>query len=128
MYDLVHDGGNALAFKWTLAGNHLVEHHAHAEQIAATIEQFAQYLLGRHVVRRPDNLAGNGHRLAGARDSKIGNLHHAVSGQHDVSRFDIAMDDAFRVRKIQPPTDLPNDLDRLPRRDRPLAAQKSFER
>ena len=50
-----------------------------------------------------------------------------MRGQHDVSRFDIAMDDALRMRKIQTRADLPHNVDRLRGRNRPLSTEKGFE-
>src|SRR5581483_4570070 len=69
----------------------------------------------------------NGHSFAGARDAKVGDLRQTVAGEHNVSRFDIAMDDAPRVCEIQAGTNLPNDVDGLLGCDCALLTNQSFQ-
>src|SRR4029077_7636585 len=61
-------------------------------------------LLGRHVVRGAEGLAGGGevHAAAGdLGDSEIGDLRPQAVEEVDVGGFDVAMDDASRMREVE---------------------------
>ncbi len=96
------------------AGGHLVEHHADREDIRAVIDRLALELLGRHVGQRADDHAdagrGRRHRLGciavGFRaveldKPEVENTHAAVVADHHVPRLEVAVDDAFGVRRLE---------------------------
>ena len=101
--------------------------------------RLSQRLLGAHVVRRPDLLAGPcQRRTTGAllplrdsadhpRDPEV--RHHGVSGlQQDVLRLDVAMDHTPLVRVVQRVGHLPRDMQCVLERQLPVAQQTSAQR
>ena len=94
--------GGAVAVKRRMPGNHGVENHAQGKQVGASIDAFAGELLGSHVGRRAENVAGQSElREIQLGDAEVGNLGVAILGDEYVGGLDIAMDDALRVRIIQ---------------------------
>ncbi len=104
---------------WNACG-HLVENRAKGEQVRACIQVFAARLFGRHVGDRADGRTrtrqlflrqtGCGHSRGTAfgdlsrrflRQSEIENLGLPALSDKDVSWLDIAMDDAFRMSRIE---------------------------
>ena len=101
------------------AGGHFVEHDAEGKKIGATVEFFAPQLFWRHVSHGANGRAragqfqdarvGESLRISaggpgGARNfcqPEIENLGVAAIGDEDIRRLDIAVDDAFAVRRIQ---------------------------
>ena len=81
-----------------LAGEHLVEHHADAEDVGAMVERLAPGLLGRHVIE----LALDDARLGligpqrGLGDAEVDDLALALEREEHVLRRDIAMHDVQR--------------------------------
>jgi len=63
--------------------------------------------------RRPRRISGRRHLL---RQSEIEDLDPTVPGDEEVRRFQIAMDDAFPVRRREPGGDLYREVERLLRR------------
>jgi hypothetical protein len=97
-----------------LAGGHLVEHGAEAEQVAARVELLAAGLLGRHVGHGAHGDAGRGQGLGAsyrlrhgeARGLHLGqpevqHLGLAAGGDEDIGGLDVAMDDAAPVRGVE---------------------------
>ncbi len=105
------DGG--LAAKRPGAGEHLVKQHAGRKDIGARIDAIAARLFRRRVSRRAVGHADLGQlslmNAAGLRfrfveqfgQAKIQDLCLATFGDHHVAGFDIAMNDAARVRRGQ---------------------------
>ena len=98
------------------AGDHLVQHGAEAEDVASCIYLPAGGLLGRHVRGGSGNRAWRAKRqircvsqfrFVGSvipnqlGQAEVEHLHRAVRADHDVGRFQIAMDDAARVSRRQ---------------------------
>ena len=81
------------------AHQHLGQHDADREQIAAPVEHAAGHLLGRHVAVLALERAGLGLRLAllRVRDAEVAQLHVAALGNEDVRRRDVAVDDLHRA-------------------------------
>ena len=93
------------------AGEHLVEHDGEAVEIASLVAFLAAQLLGRHVGERADNAAAAGEPLAAADagDAEVHDLEHAVFRDHQVRRFDVAVDHAHAMGVSQPVGGLGND-------------------
>ncbi len=112
------------------AAEHLVERRAERVDVDAVVKRaIAARLLGRHVVRCPDDQAGRGQgrasRLAGQTEVDDVRLPAALARplDEDVGRFEIAVDQAVRVRGIDGVGDALEDLHELagwqPAGDRP---------
>ena len=102
-----------LGFEWRCAGQQLVHQHAQRVDIAPAIElQPAHLSLFRaHVFDRPDYEACCGERCAARRlfsrnsaqlrQAKVEELDSAPVRDHDVSWFEVAVDDALLMCGIQ---------------------------
>ena len=130
-----------------LAGGHLVEHDAQAEQVGAVVHGGPLGLLRAHVRRRADGRPLPRHRVeprpvrarvAGAVGVGLGgrpgqpeveDLHPPlVPFEPDVGRLDVAVDEAARVRRRQPLGHLPADPQHLRRRRPRAGPQRRPER
>ena len=112
------------AFERQTTGRHLIEHHAEGPDIGAMVGLVAQRLLGRHVGRGADGcaLAGQLRRRRG--QLRQAEIHHdgaALGGDHDVGRFDVAMDGAVVVGFLEPLGHLNPEIDQPVDVERPLA-------
>jgi hypothetical protein len=116
------------------ATEHLVQHHAEAEDVAAVIGIQSAHLLRRRVADRAHDDAGTRQRdrhcrvgmsrcLRHLRQTEIEDLRAAIPGQQDVLRLQIAVHDAGRVRRGQAAGDLGGDVEHLPQAE-PGAAQR----
>ena len=112
-----------------LAGEHLVEDDSERVEVGALVDRLAAGLLGRQVLRRPDDRARLGH-LGGprARDPEIGHLDVPVGADDHVVRLDVAVDDLVSVRLGERAQDLAGELDRRQRRRRALADEQLLQR
>ena len=94
------------------AAHHLSQDHAEGELVGARVEGLALHLLRRHVTRRPEHHSRLG-ELQGGVDGRVvprrglreplghaevHHLHVPLRGQHDVGGFEIAMEEAARMR------------------------------
>ena len=118
--DRVHQVNVGLAFERQLAGRHLVEHDAERIDVAAMVGALALRLFGRHVIWRTKRRADAGQLVRFALDgalfigkqlgqSEIENLGLAARCDDDVRGFDVAVDDAFGVRRGERVGDLQAD-------------------
>ncbi len=101
---LHHDGRGRISLEGYAAANHLVQHDAQRVQIAARIHRLTRGLLRRHVGRRPHHAAGGAELSRIAEhlgDAEIGQDRLALGREHDVGRFDIAMNGITFVRVVQ---------------------------
>ena len=96
-----HDGGGVVAGEGFAAGQQGVGDHPQGVEVAGAVERQPLDLLGRHVHRRADHLAGAGEVGGGAvvhpRDAEIEHL-GAVLDQDHVARFEVAVHDLQAVR------------------------------
>ena len=94
-----------------LAGGQLVQHDADGEDVGAKIERPALDVLGRHVRRRAEQLAGDGHPLEvdDLRDAEVHQLDEPVVADHHVLGLHVAVDDAETVRVGERAADLDAD-------------------
>ena len=132
--DCLHRIHRCLTFEGPRAPEHLVQHHAEAEDVAAVIGIQSAHLLRRHVPDRAHDDAGTRQRgrhcrvgmsrcLRHPRQTEIEDLRAAVPGQQDVLRLQIAVHDAGRMRRGQAAGDLGGDVERLPQAE-PGVAQR----
>jgi hypothetical protein len=110
------------------SGRQLVQDDAQSEEVAAVIDDATSQLLRRHVVDGANGGADTGQvvgRLALAarrkvrRQAKIEQLDQTAVGQEDVSRLDVAVDDARFVRSAKRLHHLSYDVDDFCQRRRP---------
>ena len=135
-----HQTGAARSRKRRAAGEHFVEDRAEREDVASRVGLLPLDLFGRHVLKRPENRSlfrdrrrrGRHHRRAAVGDDgmdrfceaeveQLGDRPIRRSGardEEDVSRLQIAMDDARAVRTMQRLRDLRADRNRLVGRPR----------
>ena len=117
--------------------DHLVEEAGERVDVAARVDVAPRDLLGRHVERRADDLAG-ARQLLGAGDGgdfrqpEVDQLrrlaHLAIGSEDDVGRLEIAMDDAGGVRRVEPPGQARRDVHRALDRHRLLAREHRRQR
>ena len=90
---LINQGVRGGPFKGLLAGEQFIERHAQRIDVGARINRIAATLFWRAIGRRTDRGAGHGQIvLAGdLADAEVGDLDHALGGDHKVSRLDVAM-------------------------------------
>src|SRR4029079_7519555 len=109
-----------------LAREHFEQQTAEGPDVASFIDRLALRLLRAHVGGGPENDAGwlagvdergRGREIDGAvritglvtGQPEIEDLHLAISGQRDVSRFEIPVNDSLLVRRFQRVDDLARD-------------------
>ena len=117
--------GYGRARKGLSACEHLEDHAAKCPDIGALVDRQTARLLGTHVGRRTKNgalmrAAGRGRygsrdilHLDQLRKAEVQDLYRAVGRQLDVRRFQIPMDDALLVRRVQCLGDLTRNGQRL---------------
>jgi hypothetical protein len=118
------------------AGQHLVEQSAERPDVRTPIDRPAARLFRGHVSRGTEDYAaarqrrarecrgqigrthGGHRRVQGLRKAEVEDLDRAVGRDFDVRGFQIAMDDATLVRRLEAFRDLSGDCDRFVDRDR----------
>ena len=103
----------------TAPGEELVKNQAKGINIGTLICRLSLRLFRREVLEGAKNRPGERMdrcRRGGARDAEIGQQGAAVGGDHDVSRLEITVNHACRVRRRQPGRDLPRHGQDLPHR------------
>ena len=85
------------------ASDHFVDRNSDRIKVGSRIRQVAVHLLGRHVAQRAGRRSGHRQRAIFARagDAEIHEFHDTLSGENDVGRLDVAMDDVLSVRVAQ---------------------------
>ena len=125
----VHRLDRRRAGERAFGGQHLVEHRAEREDVGARVGLLPADLLGRHVAERAHHDAGLGQRLR-PRDvrvlvdrllgeTEVENLDASVGRDEQVGWLDVAVRDALFVRRREAGGDLPAEVDRLGRGQRP---------
>ena len=110
--DRAHAPRRRVARERALAGQHLVEHRAEAEDIRARVERLALRLLRRHVGHRADHRAVHRLRHVGAaaadqlRQAEIEQLDGPLRVTMMLRRLQIAVEDALAVRGFERAGDL----------------------
>ena len=115
--DLVNQVGEIGGFERASAGQQFVKYDADGIQIGPRIGGFAKDLLGRHVVRRAQHLAGLGEGAVAlhfnVRDAEIAEFYLVSGKQGDIGRLDVAVDGIVGVNALQRERELPADFDHL---------------
>ena len=128
MDDLVRDRREVVPGERLLLRQELVQDDAKREEIAAPVHDLAGHLLGRHVVRRPEELPRRRQtRAVDLRDPEVRDLHGAVVREDDVRRLHVAMHDAPAVRVVEGVPDARHDLGDPVVRKRHLVLQDLLE-
>ena len=128
------DMGNRLAVEELVPGEHLPQHDAEGPDIGPPVGGDPGRLLRRHVGRGADDDPGGGGVLGQGRrqrergvvvlgvprlgEPEVEDLDRAVGSDLDVGGFEIAVDDALLVRRLEGLGDLEGDGDGLVHRDR----------
>jgi hypothetical protein len=109
------DGDGLIAHKGRTPGDHLVEHRPKGVKIRSRRHPSTHGLLRRHVRDGSHHHAGLGETGAveGKREPEVAKFGGAVGGEPDVSRLEVAVDDALAVGVLQRPAHLVGDADRL---------------
>ena len=136
MNDPRNRGGERLTFEWLLAAQHLVENQSQRKDIGASVigplEQDFRGHVGGSAARRGHGFHafGGGVRSAGpsaAGNAEVENFYSIARRKHDVLRLDVAVDDAFFVRRLQTFTTLNGNREKLfPGNRRAEAMAKGF--
>ena len=102
--DVLHRNGNGvIAVKRHTPGEHLVERHADAVNIARDPCFLARRLFGAEVVHRPHDGIALSKRIlvCHARDAEIRHLHMPVGLHEDILRLNVTVDDAVGMCVLQ---------------------------
>jgi hypothetical protein len=129
--DVPHrDGDLVLPVERDVPGEHLEEDDPQGVQVALARDGVAERLLGRDVVRGPQDAPVRGELLLveGAGDPEVRDLRRALLVHQDVLGLDVAVDDPLRVGGAERPGDLDRVGDRLGDRQPPVAADAVLER
>jgi hypothetical protein len=122
-------GQRVLGLERPLAGDHLEQHDPDGVDVGALVDDAAaDRLLGRHVVRRPDDDVGLRRVAAGGaaqpREAEVEDPHVLAGadllGDHDVRRLDVAVGDPLRVRVREARDDLAGERERAHGQQRAL--------
>jgi len=127
--DGVEDGCGSVTFERKTASGHFVEDYAEGKKIGAGVEFFAKSLFWRHVGDGAESGAGTGELIGiggegghlvgetvgrswrgNLSKTKIEDFGVTTFGNEDVCRFDVTMDDLFRVRSVQRVSNLNGDV------------------
>ena len=110
-----------------LGGQELVEDDAGRVEVGRLVDGRPARLLGREVLRGPDDRALLRHLArAGPGDPEVGHLDDALGVDDDVVRLDVAMDDAVPVRVAERGEDLARVRDRHRTGHGPRLRRSSF--
>ena len=123
MKDAVEDNRRRIPLERLLAGSHFVKDRAKRKDISASVQFLSTRLFRRHVRDGAHGQAWTGEQVGGHCHSRhsgrsgtsfrqLGDRHSlgqaeiqkfglAALGDEDISRLDIAMDDALRMRGVQ---------------------------
>src|SRR5690606_21893165 len=97
----------------------------------ARIDGFPTSLLGREVLRRPEDDAFVGDRAAAPeilREPEVDDLDVSVSIEEEIRRLDVAMDDALKSRGAEPVRGLADPAGDLADRHLPALGDHHVER
>jgi hypothetical protein len=113
----------------TSPGQELVEDAAERVDVGLLVDGLAASLLGRDVVARSHDRAGDRHPVDVERvgDAEVGHLRPPVAVDQDILGLDVAVDEPVLVREREPAGDLECELDRFARFERPLLVEELLQ-
>ncbi len=115
-----------LACEGALAGQAFVENAAEGVDVGTPVDLFAADLLGRDVLDRSDQLTGSGQAgdrrrlLRETEVRQVAVLAARATGDQDVARLDVAVDEPALVRRVERVADLLDQPQRPSRLERRL--------
>ena len=112
--------GDSLAAKHPPGRQHLVQHGAESPDVGSLVDRLSSCLLGAHVAGRARNHSFSCFLVAPKhlRQTEVEHLHGVARRDLDVRRFQIAVDDALLVRRLERLRDLARDHECLQNRQR----------
>ncbi len=113
-----NDADRGVGLKGQAAGDQLIKHDAERIDVGAGVARLPQALLGSHIRRGAHQRAGCGVFDAGYQlgNAEVGEDDAARAIQHDVGRFDVAVDHIALVGVGERRADILNDADGLGQR------------
>ena len=110
-------------------GQRLVNHYAKGEDVGTKVHLLAPGLLRRHVGRRADDTPFLCEPVHVTREGEpeVGQLYLARVGNHDVGRFQVAVNHTMSVGVLQRPRHCQHDRCQLGRCQPPLLRQQFLE-
>ena len=128
--ELIENHCRRLATEGRMPGRHLVQDDAEREQVCSRVQLLSSRLLGRHVGHRSERhpairhvllaeercrgirrLGGRPRQRRQLRETKVEHLGLSAPGDEDVGRFDVAMDDACRMGRVERVGNLNREID-----------------
>jgi hypothetical protein len=103
----IHERELGLTVERALSGQALVKHATEGIDVGAVVDRAARDLLRRHVVDRPDEAAvagqaaDGGHVSGEAEVAHVGVFRAGRSGDEDVRRLDVPMNEPRGVRRVE---------------------------
>ena len=129
---LIRHGKRGFALERSIASNGLVEDTTQRIHIRTCVRILAAGLLRRQVLRGTNHGRSLRHRRGGiiqrAGDAEVHHLHHSGVGEHNIRRFDIAVDDPSIVAGLQSRTHRLQNLGGFVRAHRPVVTQQIPQR
>ncbi len=110
---LANDSHRVVTQERRSAGDHLVEHGSEGVQVGPGRDFTAHGLLRGHVGHGSHHhpFGGQPRTVDGHRQAKVTNLGSAISGKPDVAGFQVPVDDATAMRKLQTTAGLSGNVD-----------------
>jgi len=112
---LPNDGHRVVSQEWWSTRHHLVQHGPQGVQVCPGGHLTAHGLLRGHVGHGAHHhpFGSQPRAVDGHGQAEVADLGHAITFQPDVARFQVPVDDAPPVGKLQAPAGLPGDAQRL---------------
>jgi hypothetical protein len=94
--------------EWDFPRQHFIERHSHGINIGSTIDCLASNLFRRHIAESSDGSIGasQSRTILHLGDAEVHHFDDACLVQHQVSGFEIAMDDSLPMRRFDSEEDL----------------------
>ena len=121
----MHDRDVRLAVERLASGQALEHEAAERVDVGGRPDGLAANLLRRGVIERADEEACLRDPLAPRplRDPEVGQVHPPAGLEQHVGRLDVAVNEVFRMRRVERPRDLLEDRNRAVGRERPRLEQ-----
>ena len=104
-----------------------MQHQAQRVNVALDRHGTTSQLLGRHVGRRPNSIARRVFHVGQPCQTEIGDPHLSTTVEHDVGRFQVPVQHALLMSRVQSPAQLAGNVDTLVRRQSPDPSHQSTQ-